>query len=99
MLMVNRRSKIMFAFFIVFVLWMVFFDENSYLIHRELDTEIEKLESETYYFKKEIAKDKKMIENLNNPKSLEKFARETYKMKKNNEDLYIVEFDSIEQTP
>lgn len=80
---------------IAFIIWMLFFDENSYLIHRELNTEIKKLEESTKYYKKEIKKNKKMMDNLNNPKSLEKFARETYKMKKKNEDIFIVEFDSV----
>ena len=85
----------MLVLLLAFIIWMIFFDENSYLIHRELNTEIEKLESSTEYYKKEISIDKELIKNLNNPKSLEKFARETYKMKRKNEDIYIVEFDSI----
>lgn len=85
----------MLVLLLAFIIWMLFFDENSYLIHRELNTEIEKLESSTEYYKKEISIDKELIKNLNNPKSLEKFARETYKMKRKNEDIYIVEFDSI----
>ncbi len=72
---------------------MLFFDENSYLIHRELNAEIEKLENSTDYYKKEIEKDQKMIKALNNPQSLEKFARETYHMKKKNEEIYIVEVE------
>jgi cell division protein FtsB len=89
----NKMNKIMIVVFIAFVVWMLFFDENSYLIHRELNTEIEKLESSTDYYQKEIKKDQKMIKALNNPKSLEKFARETYRMKKKEEDIYIVEFE------
>jgi len=91
----NKMQKIMVIILIAFIIWMLFFDENSYLIHRELNTEIKKLEESTKYYKKEIKKNKKMMDNLNNPKSLEKFARETYKMKKKNEDIFIVEFDSI----
>jgi len=93
----NKMQKIMVIILIAFIVWMLFFDENSYLIHRELNTEIEKLEESTKYYKKEIKKNKKMMEDLNNPKSLEKFARETYKMKKENEDIFIVEFDSIKK--
>jgi len=85
----------MFALFVAFIIWMLFFDENSYLIHRELNTEIQKLESSTEYYQKEISKDKELIKNLNNPKSLEKFARETYKMKRKNEDIFIIEFDTL----
>ena len=91
----NKMQKIMVIILITFIIWMLFFDENSYLIHRELNTEIKKLEESTKYYKTEIKKNKKMMDNLNNPKSLEKFARETYKMKKKNEDIFIVEFDSI----
>lgn len=91
----SNRHKILLVFFIAFVIWMLFFDENSYLIHRELDAEIHKLEESTQYYENQISKDKKMISNLNDPKALEKFARETYKMKKKNEDIYLIEFDSI----
>ena len=93
----NNIQKIMIAIFVVFVIWMLFFDENSYLIHRELNAEIEKLENSTQYYKKEIEKDQKMIKALNNPKTLEKFARETYRMKKKDEDIYIVEVQKVEK--
>jgi len=86
----------MLLILISFIVWMLFFDENSYLIHRELNNEIEKLELSTKYYKKEIEKDQTLLTDLKNPKSLEKFARETYKMKKENEDIFIVAFDSIE---
>lgn len=89
----NKTQKLMVIIFIAFIVWMLFFDENSYMIHRELNAEIEKLEASTSYYKKEIEKDQKMLKDLNNPKSLEKFARETYKMKKKDEDIYIVEFE------
>ena len=44
-----------------FVVWMVFFDTNSFLIHRELNQEIEKLEKKREFLKVEIEKDKKII--------------------------------------
>ncbi len=91
----SRMNKIMFVILIAFIVWMVFFDENSYFIHQELNDEIAELKESTKYYKKEIEKDQKMIKDLNNPKLLEKFARETYKMKKKNEDIFIVEFDTI----
>jgi len=93
----TKMNKIMLAVFVAFLVWMAFFDENSYFIHKELDTEIQELEQSTKYYKKEIENDQKMIKDLNNPKSLEKFARETYRMKKKEEDIYIVEFDSVKK--
>lgn len=81
---------------VLFVVWMGFFDENSFMNHRELDEEIDKLENANEYYKKQIETDQRIIDNLNDPDSLEKYAREEYKMKKKNEDIYIIEYDTIE---
>jgi len=79
-----------------FTLWMLFWDSNSFLIHHELNNDIEKLENEKEYYRKEIVKDYKAIEALKNEEGLEKFARENYYMKRENEDIYIIEYqDSL----
>lgn len=80
---------------LLFLVWMLFFDENSFINHRELDKEVNKLEKSIKYYKKETEGDKKVIKNLKNPDSLEKFAREEYKMKRKDEDIYIIELDSV----
>jgi cell division protein DivIC len=77
----------------VFVVWMVFFDTNSLLIHLELRKEIRKLEKQQDFLRTEIAKDKKIIEKLSDPKELEKFAREEYYLKKKNEEIYLIEYE------
>ena len=82
---------------VLFIVWMGFFDENSFMNHRELDEEIDKLENANDYYKKQIEADQKIIDNLNDPDSLEKYAREEYKMKRENEDIYIIEYDTIEE--
>ncbi|SFW27807.1 FtsB family cell division protein [Cellulophaga fucicola] len=80
----------------VFVIWMIFFDTNSLFIHNELQNQIEGLEKQKEYLKDEIAKDKKIIEKLKDPKELEKFAREHYYLKKKNEEIYLIEYqDSL----
>ena len=57
-----------------FIVWMFFLDVNSYLIHHELDQEIEELEESIKYYNSEITKDKKQLEELNSePDKLEKF--------------------------
>ncbi|MGB5319252.1 FtsB family cell division protein [Eudoraea sp.] len=82
----------------IFVIWMVFFDTNSLLIHWELRKEIKKLEKTQDFLKEEIAKDKAIIQKLSDPKELEKFARENYYLKKKNEEIYLIEYeDSISQ--
>jgi len=83
--------------FLVFLIWILFIDENSYLFHHKtLNPEIEKLEDDKNYYQSEIESDKDKINILENPESLDKFAREKYKMKKENEDIYIIEFDTIQ---
>jgi len=81
--------------FSVFIVWMLFFDENSLLNHMEFNNEIEKLENEKEYYKSEIYLDSVLINKLKNKKELEKFAREEYKMKKENEDIYLIEYDTL----
>ena len=76
---------------------MFFFDENSYLVHRKFNTEITDLESTISFYKKKITEDKATIKKLKDSLQLERFAREKYLMKKENEDLYLIEFDTIEK--
>lgn len=81
---------------IVFVVWMLFFDAHSWLFHRELNKDIEELEYQKEHYKNEMAKDNKAIKELSTEEGIERTARETYYMKKPNEDIYIIEYeDSI----
>ena len=87
----SNKYVMVTAFFIV---WMVFLDNYSYLDHRFLDKEINELEDNKAYYQKEIEADKKNIRTLKNPHQIEKFAREEYYMKKDSEDIYIIEYES-----
>jgi len=81
---------------VVFVIWMLFFDTHSFLLHRDLNEDIDDLEKEINYYKDGIKKDAKESKTLETKKGVEKVARETYYMKKKNEDIYIIEYeDSI----
>lgn len=73
--------------------WMLFLDNYSYFDHRVLNNEIEELETNKKYYQEEIKKDKENIKLLKNPTLIEKYAREKYFMKKENEDIYIIEFE------
>ena len=77
----------------VFVVWMIFFDTNSLLIHMELRKEIKKLEKQKEFLQEEIEKDKKVLDRLSDPEELEKFAREQYYLKKKNEEIFIIEYE------
>lgn len=82
----------------VFIIWMLFFDANSYLIHHELNSDIDALETEKEYYQKEIEKDKKAIKKLSTEEGLEKFAREEYYMKRDSEEIFIIEYEDSLKT-
>jgi cell division protein FtsB len=95
----NKKIKILtnryVLIFSAFVVWMLFFDENSYLVHKEFNNEIEELETAIGFYKKKINQDKKTIKSLQDTLQLERFAREKYVMKKENETIYLIEFDTL----
>jgi len=80
---------------IIFIIWMLFFDANSWLMHKELNKEIDALNTKKEFYEREINTDEKEIKVLQTDDGIEKYAREEYNMKKENEDIYIIETDSL----
>ncbi|UAB80261.1 septum formation initiator family protein [Marixanthomonas sp. SCSIO 43207] len=78
---------------LVFLVWMIFFDTNSWFIHQELDDDIKGLQENAEFYKSEIEKDKAFIEKMKDSDEVERFAREKYYLKKENEDIYIIEHE------
>ena len=76
-----------------FTAWMLFLDNYSYLNHRELNKQIDELEDNKKYYQDEIKSDQTNIKLLKNPDQIEKYAREKYYMKKDSEDIYIIEYE------
>ncbi|CAM2830644.1 Septum formation initiator [Flavobacterium succinicans] len=76
-----------------FIVWMTFLDNYSYFDHQMLNKEMDELKENKKYYQEEIKKDSKSIKELQNSEQIEKFAREKYYMKKENEDIYIIEFE------
>lgn len=73
------------------LVWLMFFDKNDIVSQIDLTKKLHQLEDEKKYFIDEIAKSKSdMIELETNPKNLERFAREKYLMKKDNEDIFVI---------
>ena len=84
---------------VFFIIWMTFLDNYSYFDHRVLNKQINDLEDNKKYYQEEIAKDEKNIKNLKIPSQIEKYAREKYYMKRDSEDVYIIDIekDSLEK--
>ena len=81
---------------ILFFVWMFFFDTNSFFIHQELNDDINKLENNKKVYQEEIKNDKVFIDKMKDSNEIEKFAREKYYLKKDDEDIFIIEHeDSI----
>ena len=72
---------------------MLFLDNYSYMDQRVLNKQIDELQDNKKYYQEEIKKDKENIKLLKNQYQVEKYAREKYYMKKDSEDVYIVEFE------
>ena len=78
---------------VVFFIWIFFIDSNSILVNIKLNKEISELKERKDILENQIQMDKKIISNLQNPDSLEKYAREKLYMKKENEEIFIIEFE------
>lgn len=75
----------------LFVLWMLFFDRNDLMSQYQYWNQLKKLEAEKEFYSKEIEKTRRDLDELNtDPAMLEKFAREKYLMKKENEDIFVI---------
>ena len=84
------RNKYVVTSFI-FVMWLLFFDQNNWITQFQYQMELNKLESEREFYDEEIKKVTQDLKELRtNPKSLEKFAREKYLMKKSNEEVFVL---------
>lgn len=76
---------------VLFLSWIIFFDENSIVAHTESKQQLHDLKQQKEYYKERITSDKQKLEDLSQGKAeLEKFAREQYYMSKPDEDVFIV---------
>ena len=77
---------------IAFVVWMLFFDRNDVFTQMERKGELNELIQSKAYFEKQIAGNRKFSKDLQfNASAIEKYAREHYMMKRDNEDLFIIQ--------
>lgn len=89
--LINLFRNKYFLCSLAFLVWMVFFDKNDLFSQYQYHQEVSKLKKERDFYLKETAKVSKDLDELtSNPQQLEKFAREKYLMKKDNEDVFVI---------
>jgi len=97
--MKNRLLKLIKSTYgviiILFIIWMIFFDSNSFIIHNDLNNDINELDNQKSYYEKEITKDNIELQLIQSDSGLEKYAREKLFMKKDNEEIFMIEYDTI----
>jgi hypothetical protein len=75
----------------VFVVWMLFFDQNNVVDRLKMRSEIRQLETDKAYYIEQIRLDSARYQELTTDKeNLEKYAREQFLMKKPDEDVFVV---------
>ena len=76
----------------LFVLWTVFFDQNDWISLRQRQRELNDVKSNIAYLNTEIDRmNKERTDLLNDPRKLEQYARERYRMKHDGEDVYVID--------
>ena len=76
---------------LLFIAWIIFFYNYNLIRQSKIKKEIKQLEENKSFYTKEIKKDStEYHELLNSDEKKEKFAREKFLMRKENEDVYII---------
>lgn len=76
---------------IFFGFWIIFIDDYNLIKQYQLQKNVKDLENQKTYYLSEIEKDSTELYHLQNTKEeQERFAREKFLMKKDNEDVFII---------
>ena len=76
---------------LAFIVWLVFFDSNNILNRIKVKDKLNDLKRQKQFYINEIKHDSILTQKLlNDTVELEKFARERYLMKKDNEDVFLI---------
>lgn len=77
---------------LAFLVYLMFFDSTDIPSQVRLQRHLNQLDHQTEYFRTMIEKDRREYEaTLSTVEQMEKYARETYLMKRPDEDLYVIE--------
>ena len=79
---------------VTFVVWSMFFDQNDWFTLREKQKELDNVKSSITFLNAEINQmtaERNTLTDSTDRRRLEKYARENYRMKKENEDVYVID--------
>ena len=84
------RNKYLILF-LLFILWVVFIDDYNLIIQSKIKSTVDDLKIQKEFYISEIKSDSTELYKLqNDPAEQERFAREKFLMKKENEDIFII---------
>ena len=89
--LLNLLRNKYFVITLTFLVWMVFFDKNDLFSQYQYRHQLSKIKQERDFYEKETVRVHNDLDELkSNKEKLEKFAREKYLMKKDNEDVFVI---------
>jgi cell division protein DivIC len=84
------RNKYLILF-LLFILWVVFIDDYNLINQSKIKNTVDDLKIQKEFYISEIKSDSIELYKLqNDPAEQERFAREKFLMKKENEDIFII---------
>ncbi len=84
------RNKYILTISLV-LFWLTFLDRNNFIERFRMIREVYQLENDCEYYKERIVNDSaRLVELHSSPEMLEKYAREQYLMKRDNEDIFVI---------
>ncbi|SHE54481.1 FtsB family cell division protein [Dysgonomonas macrotermitis] len=88
----RKFTKIQLAIILVLIVCCFVISDSNIFARFGYDLEISDLKSQINYYQEKITTDKSKLNELqSNKENIEKFARENYKMKKENEEVFVIE--------
>jgi cell division protein DivIC len=88
---INRYRNKFYIASALFILWVSFFDDDNLVERFQNLREISQLKKDKEYYIQKISEDSERLKELKtNNENLEKYAREQFLMKKDNEDIFVI---------
>jgi len=88
----SRFTKVQLAVILVLIVCAFIISDSNVFTRIGYDMEIHDLKNQIDYYREKTVEDKRKLNELQSDKdNIEKFARENYQMKKDNEEVFIIE--------